>query len=77
MTPKQVEQELKQALLLQERLASLLKSHAKIYADRRYRNTKDVTDLATLIKLTSEAQAVETFINSIVAHDLDRRPNKE
>lgn len=77
MTPQQVEQELKQELLIHSRLAGLLKAHAKNCADKRYRNTKDVTDYPVLIKLTCEAQAVEAFVNSIVAQDIDRRPNKD
>lgn len=79
MTPKQIEQELKQELLVNTRIADLLKAYAKLWADKRYRNTKDVVDFPVLIKLTCEAQAVEAFTNSIVAQDdlRARRPNKD
>lgn len=75
MTPDQVAQQLRQELAINERLAELLRAHAKTYADTLYRRTGSLTDHAGLLRLTGAAAGVEDFINSILTapRSVDRR----
>lgn len=57
---------------MNERLADLVKQHAKNYADSIYRRTRNVTDTADLIRLTAEAAGVERFIQLMTAPVEDR-----
>lgn len=65
MTPNQVAQQLRQELQINERIADLLKAHAKNYADTMYRRTSATTEHANLIRLTGVAAGVESFVDSL------------
>lgn len=66
MSPEQVHQQLMQELLMNERVAELLKIHAKNYADDIYRRTARTTDPNSLVRLTGVAAGVEDFIDSLL-----------
>lgn len=66
MTPDQVADQLRRELLINERIAELLKAHAVNYADKMYRRTKNTTDHAELLRLTGVAAGVEDFITSLL-----------
>lgn len=66
MTPVQVEKQLRQELQINERIADLLKAHAKNFADEMYRRTKNTTDHADMLRITGVAAGVENFVDSLV-----------
>lgn len=66
MNPDQIVQQLRQELLINERIADLLKAHARNYADSMYRRTVGTTDHADLVRITGVAAGVEDFVNSLV-----------
>lgn len=65
MTPDQTAKQLRQELLINERVAELLKAHAKNYADAVYRKTVNTTEPHDLIRLTGVAAGVENFVDSL------------
>lgn len=65
MTPSQVVDQLRKELAMNERVADLLKAHAKNYADEIYRRTSNTTDHAGLVRLTGVAAGVESFVDSL------------
>lgn len=65
MNPDQTVKQLRQELLINERVAELLKAHAKNYADAVYRKTANTTEPHDLIRLTGVAAGVENFVDSL------------
>lgn len=72
MTPKQVIEQLKIELLRNDRIAQLLTTYMKDYADAEYRKTKFVTDYESLLLHTRNAAAVEHFIKTIAPEEMGR-----
>ena len=66
MSPKQVEDEIRKELQINERLADLLQQHAKTYADSLYRRCSDIIDHASLLRLTGVAAGVEAFVSDLI-----------
>lgn len=66
MNPEQVAQQLKQELLINERIAKLLREHARNSADQIYRKAGTTSDHATLVRLTGSASAIEDFIEKLL-----------
>lgn len=65
MTPAQAVQQLRQELLVNERLATLLTYVAKTYADEKLRLTYTTTNHADLIRLTGVSAGVEDFVKML------------
>jgi len=76
MTPKQIKQQIRQELSINERLAELIRQDAKIFADSQYRKTKDVTDHASLVRLTGVAAGVEYYIDTLLPPARQDREDK-
>lgn len=67
--------ELAKELRLNERLSQLLTKAAKIEADKLYRKTPNIVDAAILLRYTSEAFAVERFVQTITGETVTARPD--
>lgn len=71
MTNDQALTEVRKALAMDERLASLIQQVAKAQADDDLRRTYDQLDHPALLRLTGAAAGVEDFVQRITA-----APNK-
>lgn len=65
MTPEQALNQLRQELAINERLAKLLTLVAKSYADKQLRDTYNIIDHASLLRLTGVSAGVESFIKLV------------
>lgn len=65
MTPEQELHEVRKALALDERLAGLLASAARSFADAALRESYLTNDAATLIRQAGMAEGAEKFLKHI------------